>query len=141
VRYSPIAVAGATITILFSEHAAAAPVTVSFSETAPAAPNATVFLPSSRPAFAEKLSQGLIGFSIEMDRWTSWAGEAVGKPNPYVNQVLSVMASFTGVQPPFRVGGMWLIRVAVAHVAKLETDGAAKQPTARTGLTPSQAWL
>ncbi|KAJ9094739.1 hypothetical protein QFC21_005897 [Naganishia friedmannii] len=39
-----------------------------------------------------------------MDRWTSWAGEAVGKPNPFVNQVLGVMESFTGVPPPFRVG-------------------------------------
>ena len=106
-RNSFIVTAGASITLLLSEHAAAAP-------------NATVFLPSSRPAFAEKLSQGLIGFSIEMDRWTSWAGEAVGKPNPYVNQILSVMASFTGVQPPFRVGGKWLIRVAVAHLAKLD---------------------
>jgi hypothetical protein len=128
VRYSSIAVAGATITILLSE-------------TVAAAPNATVFLPSSRPVIAEKLSQGLIGFSIEMDRWTSWAGEAVGKPNLYVNQILSVMASFTGVQPPFRVGGMWLIRVAVAHVAKFKTDNAAQQPTARTGVISSPAWL
>ncbi|KAJ9121284.1 hypothetical protein QFC24_004620 [Naganishia onofrii] len=39
-----------------------------------------------------------------MDRWTSWAGESVGKPNLFVNQVLGVMESFTGVPPPFRVG-------------------------------------
>lgn len=78
---------------------------LALSDQALAAPNATVFLPAARPAFAEKLSQSLIGFSIEMDRWTSWAGEGVGKPNTYVNQMLSVMGSFTGVSPPFRVGG------------------------------------
>jgi hypothetical protein len=83
-----------TLCVLLSDHVLAAGPT-----------NTTLRIPSSRPPFAEKLSQGLIGFSIEMDRWTSWAGESVGKPNLFVNQVLGVMESFTGVPPPFRVGG------------------------------------
>ncbi len=92
-HYHTIVATGLSIGLAFSNHALAAN------------PNATVFLPAARPAFAEKLSPNLIGFSIEMDRWTSWAGEAVGKPNTYVNQVLSVMSSFTGASPSFRVGG------------------------------------
>jgi hypothetical protein len=86
---------------------AGAVIGLALSQSVAAASSQTVFLPSGRPAFAEKLSQGLIGFSIEMDRWPSWAGDAVGKPNAYVNQVLSVMGSFTGVPPPLRVGGGW----------------------------------
>jgi hypothetical protein len=42
--------------------------------------------------------------SIEMDRWQSWAGDAVGKPNPFVNQVLGNLASLTGNAVPLRVG-------------------------------------
>ncbi|KAJ9127524.1 hypothetical protein QFC24_000933 [Naganishia onofrii] len=64
----------------------------------------SIGLPPSLPKYSKPLNKDFLGLSIEMDRWTSWAGDAVGKPNPFVNQVLSNLASLTGTAVPLRVG-------------------------------------
>lgn len=61
-------------------------------------------LPSRRPAWAEKLSPHLAAFSLELDRWTDWAGEEIGKPNEYFNQLLRNLGERTGHMPFLRVG-------------------------------------
>lgn len=64
-----------------------------------------LILPTSKPVFSEPLSPNLASFSIEMDRWPQWAGEAVGSPNAYTMQLLANLAVGTGATPSFRVGG------------------------------------
>ncbi|KAF6821810.1 hypothetical protein CPLU01_12378 [Colletotrichum plurivorum] len=66
--------------------------------------NLTLRLPSQKPAWAEKLSPHLAAFSLEMDRWPDWAGQQVGKPNAYFNQLLLNLAERTGHMPFIRVG-------------------------------------
>ena len=61
-------------------------------------------LPSRMPAWAEKLSPGLAAFSLELDRWTDWAGQEIGQPNEYLNQLLLNLAERTGQMPFIRVG-------------------------------------
>lgn len=63
-----------------------------------------LILPTSKPVFSEPLSPNLASFSIEMDRWPQWAGEAVGSPNAYTMQLLANLAVGTGATPSFRVG-------------------------------------
>ncbi|AFR97105.1 hypothetical protein C343_05260 [Cryptococcus neoformans C23] len=64
----------------------------------------SIQIPSSQPAWAEPLSPNLAAFSIEMDRWPDWAGQKVGEPNEYVNQVLTNLGERTGAMPYLRVG-------------------------------------
>ncbi|ADV23898.1 Hypothetical Protein CGB_H2500W [Cryptococcus gattii WM276] len=64
----------------------------------------SVHVPNSQPAWAEWLSPNLAAFSIEMDRWPDWAGQKVGEPNQYTNQVLTNLGERTGVMPYLRVG-------------------------------------
>lgn len=65
-----------------------------------------VTIPDTTPALARIAPKGLIGLSIEMDRWADWAGGAVGKPNAFLNQALNNLANYTGHAVPVRVGGM-----------------------------------
>ncbi len=65
----------------------------------------TVVLPTKPPAWIKPLSKDLIGLSIEMDRWTSWAGPQVGQPNTFLNQVLDNLSNLTGKPVPLRIGG------------------------------------
>jgi hypothetical protein len=65
----------------------------------------SVYLPNKLPAYGKPLPKDLIGLSIEMDRWPSWAGPAVGQPNKFFNQALENLASLTGHAVPIRVGG------------------------------------
>lgn len=65
----------------------------------------TIQLPTHVPAWAEPLSPHLASLSIEMDRWTDWAGAEVGHPNKYVNQLLRNLGERTGSMPFLRVGG------------------------------------
>ncbi|KIR40778.1 hypothetical protein I307_02213 [Cryptococcus deuterogattii 99/473] len=65
---------------------------------------ASVQIPNSQPLWAQPLSPNLAAFSIEMDRWPDWAGQKVGEPNQYVNQVLTNLGERTGAMPYFRVG-------------------------------------
>ena len=69
--------------------------------------NTTIQIPTQKPPYAEHLSPQLAGFSIEMDRWPDWAGQAVGQPNEYTNQLLRNLGERTGVMPYLRVGGEW----------------------------------
>ncbi|KIR98601.1 hypothetical protein L804_04177 [Cryptococcus deuterogattii 2001/935-1] len=64
----------------------------------------SVHVPGNQPAWAEPLSPNLAAFSFEMDRWQDWAGQKVGQPNQYVNQVLTNLGERTGVMPYLRVG-------------------------------------
>ncbi|KAJ4118628.1 hypothetical protein NW765_017515 [Fusarium oxysporum] len=66
--------------------------------------NLTLQLPARRPAWSEKLSPYLAGFSLEMDRWPDWAGRKVGEPNRYFNQLLKNLGDRTGHMPVLRVG-------------------------------------
>lgn len=65
----------------------------------------TLQVPDSRPAWAEPLSPHLASLSIEMDRWTDWAGPEIGQSNEYVNQLLQNLGERTGEMPFLRVGG------------------------------------
>ncbi|KAL1882170.1 hypothetical protein Daus18300_000655 [Diaporthe australafricana] len=64
----------------------------------------TLQLPTRVPAWAEPLSPHLASLSIEMDRWTDWAGAEIGQPNEYVNQLLRNLGERTGSMPLLRVG-------------------------------------
>lgn len=66
--------------------------------------NITLQLPSRTPAWTERLSPQLAGFSIEMDRWLEFAGPEVGRPNKYFNQLLQNLGERTGQMPCLRVG-------------------------------------
>ncbi|KAH8077063.1 hypothetical protein HD553DRAFT_366973, partial [Filobasidium floriforme] len=63
-----------------------------------------VAIPLRRPQRAQALSANLIGLSIEMDRWDTWAGPEVGKPNVYVKQMLRNLGDKVGSPPCIRVG-------------------------------------
>lgn len=66
----------------------------------------TIHLPSSQPAWAEKLDPQLgQSFSIEMDHWQDWAGNSTGQANAYVNKALGHFTERTGAPAFFRVGG------------------------------------
>lgn len=64
----------------------------------------TLHLPARVPEWAEPLSPHLASLSIEMDRWTDWAGAEIGQPNEYVNQLLRNLGERTGSMPFLRVG-------------------------------------
>lgn len=66
-----------------------------------------IAIPLRRPQRAQALSANLIGLSIEMDRWDTWAGPEVGKPNVYVKQMLRNLGDKVGSPPCIRVGGEW----------------------------------
>lgn len=65
----------------------------------------TLQRPNCVPAWAEPLSPHLASLSIEMDRWTDWAGAEIGQPDEYVNQLLRSLGERTGSMPLLRVGG------------------------------------
>ncbi|KAK2596875.1 hypothetical protein N8I77_012762 [Diaporthe amygdali] len=67
----------------------------------------TLQLPTQMPVWAEPLSPHLASLSIEMDRWTDWAGPEIGQPNEYVNQLLRNLGERTESMPFLRVGGCW----------------------------------
>ncbi|KAL2287965.1 hypothetical protein FJTKL_04724 [Diaporthe vaccinii] len=64
----------------------------------------TLQLPTRVPAWAEPLSPHLASLSLEMDRWTDWAGAEIGSPNGYANQILRNLGERTGSMPFLRVG-------------------------------------
>jgi len=87
--------------------------------------NTTIQIPTQKPPYAEHLSPQLAGFSIEMDRWPDWAGQAVGQPNEYTNQLLRNLGERTGAMPYLRVGGQFPDMSLAVGVADA-------QPTRRT---------
>lgn len=66
-----------------------------------------VTVPATTPVLARIAPKGLIGLSIEMDRWADWAGGSVGNPNVFLNQALNNLANYTGHAVPLRVGGTY----------------------------------
>ncbi|BEI92784.1 uncharacterized protein CcaverHIS019_0504120 [Cutaneotrichosporon cavernicola] len=64
----------------------------------------TLTIPSREPPYAQTLDPQLASFSIEMDRWTDWAGPTVGSPNEFVNTALGQLSARTGKPVYFRVG-------------------------------------
>ncbi len=52
-------------------------------------------------------TKDLVGLSIEMDRWPSWASSnnQLGSPNTFFNQALGNLAALTGAAVPIRIGG------------------------------------
>lgn len=62
----------------------------------------TVTLAPSAPSSASTLDPALIGFSIEGDRWTDWAG--INGPNQFVLNALGNIRNKTGAAPWVRVG-------------------------------------
>lgn len=61
-----------------------------------------VSLPLSAPSAAQELSQTLISFSLEQDRWPDWAG--VDSRNEFTYSALKNLADITGIPPKIRVG-------------------------------------
>ncbi|PIL36362.1 hypothetical protein GSI_00050 [Ganoderma sinense ZZ0214-1] len=56
----------------------------------------------SLPAHSQPLSQTLVSFSIEQDRWPDWTG--TDSQNTFTHTVLSNYAALTGKPPDIRVG-------------------------------------
>lgn len=61
-----------------------------------------VSVPINAPSGAQPLSQTLISFSIEQDRWPDWTG--VNARNDFTYNALKNLADITGVPPKIRVG-------------------------------------
>lgn len=64
-----------------------------------------IAVPPYQPLYARPISPDFNGFSFEFSEWPYWAGQAVGQPNTFVQQVLSNIKERTGTTPPIRVGG------------------------------------
>ncbi|KAJ5818354.1 hypothetical protein N7474_003945 [Penicillium riverlandense] len=64
-----------------------------------------ITVPSSEPPFAKLVDQAMASFSLEFQFWPTYAGNATGQPNHYVNQLFSNLAQRTGKTPAVRVGG------------------------------------
>ena len=64
----------------------------------------TLHIPPSQPSLSQHLDPYLAGFSLELESWPDWAG-ALGRPNTYIQQLLSNLEERTGVPSPIRVGG------------------------------------
>ncbi len=61
-----------------------------------------VTVPTALPAHAQPLSQTLVSFSIEQDRWPDWTG--IDAQNNFTHTALSNYAALTGKPPDIRVG-------------------------------------
>lgn len=83
------------LTALFSAHAAVAA----------SVGDALVTIPSRQPPFAKTLDPSLSAFSLEFQYWPSYAGNATGGGNAYINQLLRNLGERTGKTPAIRVGG------------------------------------
>jgi hypothetical protein len=62
-------------------------------------------IPPYQPLYARPIAPDYAGFSLEFSEWPYWAGQAVGQPNIFIQQVLANLKERTGVTPPIRVGG------------------------------------
>ena len=85
-----------------------------------AAQNVSVPLPAHAPPSTRPLSQTLLSFSIEQDRWPDWAG--VDARNAFTHSALAAYANLTGRPPKMRVGAdsedrtVWAPSVTVRRV-------------------------
>ena len=71
--------------------------------------NIPITVPSSEPPFAKLVDPALAAFSLEFQFWPTYAGNATGQPNHYVNQLLNNLGERTGKTPAVRVGGEYSI--------------------------------
>ena len=88
-----------------------------------AAINTTI--PILSPPSSQPLSQNLLSFSIEQDRWPDWTG--ITKRNEFTHSALLNYAALTGKPPRIRVGAnsedhtVWSPTVTVSHDIILPT--------------------
>lgn len=64
--------------------------------------SANVILPIIAPSSSQPLSNTLLSFSIEQDRWPDWAG--TDERNEFTHSALTTLARLTGRPPKIRVG-------------------------------------
>ena len=64
--------------------------------------NASVTVPVFAPPSSQPLSNTLLSFSIEQDRWPDWSG--IDERNEFTHAALTRLASLTGRPPKIRVG-------------------------------------
>ncbi|KIP06086.1 glycoside hydrolase family 79 protein [Phlebiopsis gigantea 11061_1 CR5-6] len=64
--------------------------------------NVTVTLPTIAPPTSQPLSNTLLSFSIEQDRWPDWSG--IDSRNEFTYNALTRLAGLTGRPPKIRVG-------------------------------------
>lgn len=62
-----------------------------------------ISIPLKAPAAALHLSQSLVSFSIEPDRWTEWVGTT--SRNDFLFNTLDNLNQLTGMPPQIRIGG------------------------------------
>ena len=62
----------------------------------------SVTVPVAAPSTAPKISQSLVSFSIEQDRWTDWAGTT--SRNQFFFNTLDNLRQLTGIPPQIRIG-------------------------------------
>ncbi|KAJ7599271.1 glycoside hydrolase family 79 protein [Mycena floridula] len=63
----------------------------------------SVTIPLTAPPSAVSVSQSLIGFSLEQDRWTDWAGTTASS-NSFFFNALENLNDLTGLPPRIRIG-------------------------------------
>lgn len=66
---------------------------------------ATAQVLTSKPGLAAPLPKDFLGLSVETTSWVAWAGDALGKPNGFVQQALGQLQAVTGQPLPIRIGG------------------------------------
>ncbi|PPQ71401.1 hypothetical protein CVT26_011116 [Gymnopilus dilepis] len=62
----------------------------------------SVTVPVAAPSTAPKISQSLVSFSIEQDRWTDWSGTT--SRNQFFFNTLDNLRQLTGIPPQIRIG-------------------------------------
>jgi hypothetical protein len=63
---------------------------------------ATVIISTSPPNGSVSVVPNLVGFSLEQDRWTDWAG--LNTRNEFLFNVLDNLRALSGVPPIIRIG-------------------------------------
>lgn len=62
----------------------------------------SITVPATAPAGAVQVAPSLIGFSLEQDRWTDWAG--LNSRNQFLFNVLDNLRGLSGEPPFIRIG-------------------------------------
>lgn len=89
--------------------------------------NVSITLPTVAPPTSQPLSNTLLSFSIEQDRWPDWSG--VDSRNEFTHSALTRLAGLTGRPPKIRVGAnsedhtVWDPTVTVRPLAVTSRDG------------------
>lgn len=62
-------------------------------------------IPAREPPFTKLVDPSFVSMSFEFQFWPTYAGNATGQPNLYVNQLLNNLANRSGKPVAVRVGG------------------------------------